>query len=437
MTSHHIIDRRKNQKDKSINNRSRFIRRVKSQVKEAAKRAIREGDVQSITSSKGRKVTVPVKDLSEPVIRHGEGGNRDLIHPGNKEFVQGDRISRPPTGSGKGQGKAGDSGDGEDSFTFELTKDEFLNLFFEDLELPDMIKKNIAVTETFTYNRAGFTNEGTPAKMNITRSMRQAKGRRAALRGPKRKKIRELEAQLESIVTELDKGPAESVRKRLESRRMEIESEIEILKRKIRAIPYVDDIDLRYNFWKKTPQPVTQCVMFCIMDVSGSMTASRKELAKRFFMLLYLFLHKSYEKVDIVFVRHHTEAKEVDEEEFFYSRETGGTMVSPALDLVNEIIEQRYPTQTWNIYACQASDGDNFPTDTAATIDTLATKILPKVQYFAYIELETGKRPTQSDLWGEYNSLSETHANFNIKHVDEPADIYPVFRRLFEKKITG
>lgn len=434
--SHHIIDRRKNQKGKSTGNRRRFLRRVRNQVKEAAKRAIREGDIKSITSTKGRKISVPAKDLKEHEIRHGQGGDSERVFPGNKEFITGDRIRRPGGGgAGQGQGKnASDSGKGEDSFTFELSKDEFLDLFFEDLELPDMYKKNLKVAETFQYNRAGFVTDGTPSRMNIVRSMRQAKGRRQALRGPMKKKLKDLENELELLNQAISSAEANGADCSIEKeRRTQVLQEIEKLKRRIRAVPFVDEMDLRFNHWVKTPHPTTRAVMFCIMDVSGSMGEWEKEMAKRFFMLLYLFLTKAYEKVDLVFIRHHTEAKEVDEEEFFHSRETGGTLVSPALEEMIRIIQERYDLQSWNIYACQASDGDNWPHDTQNAKDILQNQILQMVQYYAYVEIDRyqGK---DSDLWGTYEEIRASHKNFDMTVINDAKDIYPVFRRLFEKE---
>lgn len=434
MGSHHIIDRRKNAKGKSSGNRRRFVRRVKNQVKEAAKKAIREGDIKSITSSKGRKINIPAKDLSQPNIHHGDGGTSERVFPGNKKFTQGDKINRPPSGGGSGGKDGSPDGDQEDSFVFELTKDEFLDLFFEDLELPDMIKKKLAVTETFKYQRAGFVTDGTPARLNILRSMYQAKGRRISLRGPKKRKLKKLQEELLKLQALID--DAVNPPEELLQRKVALEDEIKTLKRKIKAIPFVDDMDLRYNHWRKEPQPTTQAVMFCIMDVSGSMGEWEKEMAKRFFMLLYLFLTKSYERVEIVFIRHHHMAQEVDEDEFFHSRESGGTIVSPALELMRQIVDERYPTSDWNVYGCQASDGDNWPTDTPAAVDVLHREILPICQYYAYVEIDP-RGGKDSDLWDSYDQVRAENENFDTTVITDAADIYPVFRRLFEKEKTS
>ena len=108
-------------------------------------------------------------------------------------------------------------------------------------------------------------------------------------------------------------------------------------------MPFIDSFDLRYNNHVRIAQPTTQAVMFCLMDISGSMDEQKKNIAKRFFTLLYLFLTRTYEHIDVVFIRHHTVAEEVDEENFFHSRETGGTVVSSALKLMRKVIDARYP----------------------------------------------------------------------------------------------
>jgi uncharacterized sporulation protein YeaH/YhbH (DUF444 family) len=168
------------------------------------------------------------------------------------------------------------------------------------------------------------------------------------------------------------------------------------------------------------------------MDVSGSMTQDIKDLAKRFFVLLHLFLRRHYQKTEVVFIRHHTKADEVDEEEFFHSRETGGTVVSSALDLMKKIVAERYPTDSWNIYAAQASDGENWQDDSPKCHELLVKRLLPLVQYFAYIEISSREG---SDLWQTYAPLPTRFPNrFAMHRVAEASDIYPVFRELFERK---
>jgi len=163
------------------------------------------------------------------------------------------------------------------------------------------------------------------------------------------------------------------------------------------------------------------------------MDENRKNIAKRFFMLLYLFLTKSYERIDLVFIRHHTTAKEVDEEDFFSSRESGGTVVSSALVLMRDIIRERYPSANWNIYAAQASDGDNWENDSPRCRELLVQDILPLTQYFAYVEIET-EQP--QSLWREYTQVSAASRRFAMQRILSLEDIYPVFRELFRKKVA-
>lgn len=428
--AHIIIDRRKNTKGKSSVNRQKFIKRVKRQVRAAVKDLIRDGKIEDIISDSGKKVNVPIKDLSEPNFHYGGGGVVDRVFTGNRQFIEGDRVDRPEDGEGAG-GKGSKDGEGNDEFSFHLTKEEFLDLFFEDLELPDLTKKDLATVNEYAYRRAGFSTDGNPARLNVMRSMKQAKARKFALRSPKKKKLKLLEDELlllEDSATTYDEEKDKEVKERI----VEIKNDMEILKRKIKAIPFIDNIDLRYNRWEKHPIPITQAVMFCIMDVSGSMQEWEKEMSKRFFMLLYLFLTKNYKRVELVFIRHHSIATEVDEDEFFHSVETGGTVVSPALELMYDIAQKRFPKSSWNIYACQASDGDNWMNDCTVTQDILTKKILGLVQHYAYVEIN--RRGTDSDLWPYYEDIKLTHDNFDMSVITGAEDIYPVFRKLFEKK---
>ncbi len=177
--------------------------------------------------------------------------------------------------------------------------------------------------------------------------------------------------------------------------------------------------------------------MFCLMDVSGSMTEAMKDLAKRFFMLLHIFLERRYRTVDVVFIRHTSTAEEVDEETFFYSRETGGTVVSTALEKMLEIARARYPLDTWNIYAAQASDGDNYGADSGHCVELLGGEVLPICQYFAYIEVGEGGEAIlgrESDLWRSYAQVAPTHPHFAMKRVADRTQIFPVFHELFAKE---
>ena len=416
-----IIDRRPQGRNKSAVNRQRFLRRYRKHIREAVADAVNK---RSITDTdRGDSISIPKKDLSEPIFRHGKGGRQHRVLPGNREFITGDRIKRPSGGGGgAGGGEASNSGEGMDEFVFELSRQEFLDFMFEDLELPNLVKKQLKETETFKYIKGGYTKEGIPARLNVLQSLRSAKARRIALGGAIRRQIKALEEELAAL-EESDGG---------EQRISEIKAELIRLERRLNHVPFLDDFDLKYNNLIQQPLPTSNAVMFCLMDVSGSMTQDVKDLAKRFFILLHLFLKQTYKKIDVVFIRHHTIASEVDEEEFFYSRETGGTVVSSALEMMLKVIRDRYPSADWNIYAAQASDGENWQDDSPIARDLLMKSILPLVQFYAYVEI------TKSDhqaLWTAYEELLEKYPDsFAMKKVSEAADIFPVFHELFERK---
>ncbi len=416
-----IIDRRQESRNKSAVNRQRFVRRFRKHIKEAVADAVNR---RSITDTdRGDEISIPRKDISEPIFRHGAGGHQRRVLPGNKEFIAGDRIKRPAGGAGgSGRGKASNSGEGMDDFVFELSRQEFLDFMFEDLELPNLVKKQLKETETFRYQKGGYTNVGIPARLNVIQSLKGAQARRIALGGSIRRQIRELEEELAAI----EDVPGAQERAR------EIRHELDRLERRLNHIPFLDDFDLKYNNLIQQPLPTSNAVMFCLMDVSGSMTQEIKDLAKRFFILLHLFLKQTYKKIDIVFLRHHTVASEVDEEEFFYSRETGGTVVSSVLKLMRDVIHDRYPTADWNIYAAQASDGENWHDDSPIARDLLVNSILPLVQYFAYVEIS---EQAEQALWHAYEEVQSKYPEcFAMKKVTDASEIYPVFHELFKKK---
>jgi hypothetical protein len=415
----HVIDRRQNPKSKSLGNRQRFVRRVRSHIREAVKEAIAQRKVADLAGSE--KISINTKDISEPTFGYDRNsGRRDYVFPGNHGYQRGDRI-RKPRGGGAGSGQGGSpDGEGEDSFVFTLSQDEFLDLFFEDLELPNLAKRKLKTIASTSWSRAGYSNDGSPNRLNKRETMRRSLARRIALRRPKTD-------QLQALEDELKEAEAEGNDQEIERLRAVIAS----IRTRMRAVAFLDDVDLRYNRFEQTPKPTTQAVMFCLMDTSASMTESLKDLAKRFYMLLHLFLTRHYRAVEIVFIRHTYTATEVDEETFFHGRETGGTVVSSAFEEMLRIIEARYPINDWNIYAAQASDGHNFDHDMPRTLALLEQQVLPCCQYYAYIEVGDEPALGESVLWDGYSQLLDRHAHFARASVFDPTDIYPVFHNLF------
>lgn len=419
----HIVDRRLNPKAKSLGNRQRFLRRAKAEIREAVRDSLKKRKVADVDG--GEDVRIRTKSLREPTFGLGrDTGERDQVLPGNKEFTSGDVIRKPESGGGGRGSKGSNQGDGEDDFVFSLSREEFLDIFFEDLALPNLVKaklKNLKSPEPF---RAGFMTDGPPAKMNHVRTMRNSLARRIALRRPKTDEIERLQ---------LDLSEAEARNPRDEEEIDKLRARLHHLNHLRKVVAYIDPIDLRYNRTEHRPRPKTQAVMFCLMDVSASMTQDLKDLSKRFFMLLHLFLTRHYNEVDIVFIRHTTEAQEVDEDTFFRATETGGTVISSALDEMMRVVKDRYPVDDWNIYAAQASDGHNFDDDMGRCMSMLRHEILPICQYYAYIEAysEDQIAPFLSVVWSGYDEITEEHENFAMRRVSSPGDIYPVFRELF------
>ncbi|MEG9501274.1 MAG: YeaH/YhbH family protein [Methylorubrum extorquens] len=425
----HIVDRRLNPGGKSLPNRQRFLRRVKDVAQRAVRESAREKDIKNL--GKDGRITVPGDGVREPRFSRQPGtGHQDYILPGNKTYVEGDRIERPPGGGGGGgSGEGGDGGEnGEDAFHFVLTREEFLDLFLEDLELPDLAKRRLAVVETEGLRRAGYTVSGSPANLALSRTLRNSMSRRIALKRPKLEEVAALEAEIAAAETASDPRLPDLKLKLLE------------LRERSKRIPYVDPIDLRFRRFEPYPKPIAQAVMFCLMDVSGSMTEHMKDLAKRFYILLHIFLTRRYKHVEIVFIRHTDKAAEVDEETFFGSRETGGTLVSSALAEMKRIVTERYSPDDWNIYAAQASDGDNVSSDGPTSTELLRAHILPACQHFAYLEVgdENGPRAGfvehRTTLWRTYEALAKAGEPLAMRKVNHRRDIYPVFRELFGRK---
>jgi hypothetical protein len=420
---HQVIDRRLSGKNKSIGNRERFLRRYRDQIRDAVRKAVGDRSIKDI--EQGTDISLPKRDVSEPVFSHGPGGTREIVHPGNREYVKGDRIPRPQGGGGGSGGRgASPDGEGEDDFVFRISREEFMNYFFDDLALPRLIRTQLlADVPEWKTRRAGFISEGNPTSLHVVRSMRVALGRRIAMGGDARPELRRLEQRLEELQEE--DAPGTEIAK--------LQAEIEVLRARLKRVPFLDPFDLRYRNRVREPMPTSKAVMFCLMDVSGSMDEARKDLAKRFFILLYLFLSRHYEKTEVIFIRHHTQAAEVTEDEFFHATESGGTVVSSALTLMHEIIRERYTSSEWNIYGAQASDGDNWQQDSSKCRELLDDKLLPLCRYFAYVQVAD----EDQNLWEEYTRVRDSNANFAMQKIVTPAQIFPVFRDLFKKQPAG
>jgi uncharacterized protein len=416
-----LIDRRESSRGRSAVNRERFLRRYKSQIQQAVRKMV--GDRRLADMEQGGEVRVPKKDISEPSFSFGQGGDREFVLPGNRDYVAGDRIPRPDGASGGGgSGNDGGEGDGEDAFVFSLSREEFMQIFFDDLELPHLARTQFGRTEQKKSVRAGFAKSGVPANLAIVRTLTQSLARRIALQGSLQREADALEATFGVAVAA---GHAQ--------RAAEAYAELERVARRRGTLPFIDEPDLRYRNRAWRAEPVARAVMFCLMDVSASMDEDKKDLAKRFFTLLYLFLTRKYGEVDLVFIRHTEDAEEVDEDTFFHDTRSGGTVVYSALDLAEQIRAERY-AQDWNVYVAQASDGDAFGADPARSARFLRERILPATRYCTYLELAAPHSADRaSSLWAEYQRVADATDNFAMRRAAGREQIYPVFRELFRK----
>ncbi len=421
----HLIDRRLNGSNKSAANRERFLRRYKAQLQKSVKDMIGERSIADM--DKSGNVRIPARDIAEPRFRHGPGGDRETVHPGNREFIRGDTIQRPnggTGGTGGGGGTGGEPGSGEsvDDFVFSLSREEFLNIFFEDLELPRLMRNALGQAMQKKWIHAGFVTQGAQCNLSILRTMKMALGRRIALSAAIRERIKEARARLQRAHEA--HAPAEDV--------AALEAEIVLLEQRLARVPFLDELDLRFRNRVAIPAPISRAVMFCLMDVSASMDENRKDLAKRFFALLYLFLARNYQHVEVVFIRHTDEAAEVDENTFFHDQSSGGTVVLTALELAHRIACARYAGGGWNRYLAQASDGDAFGADAGKSARFVEQNLLPLLRYFAYIEVCEAAGSHASSLWAGYEPVERE--NFAMRRVGQRTEIYPVFRDLFRKE---
>ena len=422
-----IVDRRANPQGKSLANRQRFLERVRDDVKRAVADTIARRRVAEVDT--GEEVRVRVDGTEEPGFASTPEGEHDYVLPGPGTLNRGDRIRKPQGGSGRGQGRRAGRGSGEDVFEFTLTREEFLNYFLDELELPRLARTSLAEQRLSKPQRAGISIYGYPSALDVRRTMRNSLARRIALHRPDRSALDVLQQR---VAAAQEVGDTEAL--------AQAEAELVQVRRRIARIPYVDPIDVRYARHERRPQPATEAAMFCLMDVSGSMTEHMKDLAKRFFMLLHLFLGRRYERVHVVFIRHTEHAAEVDEETFFRSRETGGTLVSSALDVMLEVQQARFPRDRFNLYVAQASDGDNDSDDRARVTHLMADRILPMVRYFAYIETgsERGAFPHHagrrgSELWDTYEALVGEHDHLAMRRLNDGAAVWGVLADLFAR----
>lgn len=436
------IDRRKAGKGKSTPNRQKLIKRIRGFVKTSTPTSI------GASVAGNNKAINPVKvgsnAVEEPWFAYGRGGESTEVHIGNKEFDRGDEIIMD---SGDGQPQAGPGANGEDDFIVNVASSEFLDLFFEDCELPNLENEKVTDKIDTHQQHAGFSTTGSPAQLSIVRSYKQSLGRRWALMAPYKEELDALESEMKSIYDDIAVHPPEDMVIQKWSKRLdEIEARIVELRQKIAQLNGFDKVDLRFKKKEHKPLNTVDAVLVMIMDISGSMDEQKKIIARRWFALLYAFIKRRYGAADLIFIAHTEEAFEMSESEFFSTRVNGGTMVSPALKLTNKIIKERFdPTQT-NIYVSHASDGDNWSSDNDEVVGEMIGQghLLDKLQYFSYVEVGknggftwTKSGPTSNtNLWDTYAKVQDKTgaSRMSMAVIEHPEDCYTVFRKVFKKK---
>ena len=415
-----IVDRR-SQSGKSGANRQRLLRRLSVTLRRQVDTLLSRRKLSEMDQV--ADVTVPQRDLSESTFTlDAASGTINRVLPGNTQFRVGDLIPKPPAegsgGDGDGSGEGGE--DATDAFRLQLSREEFLNLLFDNLKLPELLKKELLDITEQRLRRGGVVRYGSPSSLSVLRTFRASLGRRIAAQGSATQERAEHALRHQQAT---DDGDDEAATQALD--------EAAEFERRAARVPFLDPVDLRHRSLISVPAPRTAAVMFCLMDVSGSMDETRKDLAKRFFTLLYLFLSRKYERVELVFIRHTDTAEEVDETTFFEDPRTGSTRVLAALQKMHEVVEERYPQSRYNIFGAQASDGDSFGNDPDESRDFLIQTLLPLSRYFVYAE--TNERSCEgSALWDKYRNIESP--TFNMAGIRGREDVFPALVKLFDRE---
>ena len=417
-----IVDRRP-EKGKSTANRQRVLKRLDSALKAQVDKLIARKKLKEHDTAV--EVSVERKDVKEPGFALDAGtGSMGRIVPGNEHYRVGDKIPRDPAqrqGRGTGSGAGDGESDDEDTFRFALSREEYLSLLFDELELPPLVKKDLLEIDESRFRRGGVVRYGNPATVCVARTFKASIGRRVAAEALQ-------EEALEAAEAALNIALADAVPARVQAAQLALEE----VQQRGADIPFLDPVDLRHRALIEVQAPRTAAVMFCLMDVSSSMDETRKDLAKRFFTLLYLFLSRKYQKVELVFIRHTDQAQEVDEDTFFNGTQAGSTKVVSALVKMHEIITLRFPASHYNIFGAQASDGDSFGADSTESCAYLTSQLLPFSRYFVYAEVGDRAEHGSTSLWSAYDDIECEH--FNMAAVRTRDEVYPALAKLFQRE---
>tara|TARA_Y100000034_G_scaffold136777_1_gene215668 strand:- start:2139 stop:3305 length:1167 start_codon:yes stop_codon:yes gene_type:complete len=385
-----IFKEHKTVADRSATDRRRHKKKIEKAIKEGIHDIIAD---ESIIGKDGKKkIKIPVRGIKEFRFVYGE--NKKVGSAGNKEIKKGQKIGdgkKKKKGRRRGDKKPGNE-TGEEFYEVEISIDEMAKYLFDDLELPDLEKKAFANIMNEKIKRKGYRQKGIRPRLSKKETI-------------KNKIKRKLKATRSGTFNPEDEE----------------------------RFPFHES-DLKYKHIEVTKKETTNAVIFFTMDVSGSMSMTRKFMARSFFFLLYHFIRYRYNKTEIVFISHTTEAWEVDENQFFTRGSSGGTYISSGVAKTLEIIKDRYPKSSWNIYSFHCSDGDNWSTDNAKAL-RLTEELKSYCQLLSYIQIQ-GKSAFSSERMADiYSTISDS--KFKIAEVENKDDIWPQFRKIFGGRIDG
>jgi uncharacterized protein len=378
--------------DRAAGDRARHRDKVRQAIRENIADIIAEESI--IGKDRDRIIKVPIRGIKEYGFIYGNAAPG--VGQGNGESQPGQVVGRQEA---EGQGRPDRAGDrpGIDYYETDVRLDELIDLMFEDLELPDLERKKLReIPAERTAKRKGYRQVGIRQRLDKRRTVRARVKRMMATRG------RDAQ-ELEVVEEENDRED---------------------------RFPFHED-DLTYRHLITDVREESNAVVVCIMDTSGSMDTMKKYLARCFFFLLYQFIRTKYRNVEIVFIAHHTEAKEVTEDEFFHKGESGGTLISSGYVKALDIVTERYHPSLWNIYAFHCSDGDNFDTDNPTALRA-AKELTDVCNLFGYGEIKPlGSRSYESSMLNVFRRLDAD--NFQTVLIERKEDVWPSFKALLAK----
>lgn len=376
--------------DRSAGDRKRHRELVEESIKKNIGGVIADESI--IDVSKEKKVKIPIRSKNEPQFRYGKNQKGTGSGDGNQK--RGDKIGEDGQKGGSGNQGAGDQ-EGEVIIEIEVTMEQLINYLFDDLKLPDLDRRKLSDIDSVSFRKLGYQTHGIPPRLAKRRSV------------------------IENIK-----------REQAEARGTEEEEDIERCNtgEESEDLPFKED-DLRYSRMRTENKKNYNAVVFCIMDVSGSMDQTKKYLARSFYFLLYQFLKLKYATVKIVFIAHTTTAKEVTEDEFFHRGESGGTKISSGYEKTLEIIQTRFTPSNWNIYAFHCSDGDNWDADNDRAVK-LANELCEVCNMFGYVEIPLDYYGYSATTIRNRLSRDVRKKNFHLIEIKKKEDVYPGLKKL-------